>query len=179
MVGAGSGRPSTSCASAGAPSAPWLIAKSHSADANAPAAADAKADPAKYKLVSYPIENPLNYGGIYGLIHILGPDKVWSYYDALAPNTKTFNEGLDALTQVLQGGASAGYMSSGLAQSALKPYIDKGLANFSFLQDAQDVRLRGWAHLAHFVKEQYAARRQFNLARLGLERAGERARSGV
>jgi len=28
-------------------------------------AADAKADPGKYKLVSYPISNPLNYGGIY------------------------------------------------------------------------------------------------------------------
>lgn len=108
-------------------------------------AADAKADPAKYKLVSYPIENPLNYGGIYGLIHILGPDKVWSYYDAMAPSTKTFNEGLDALTQILQGGASAGYMSSGLAQSALKPYIDKGLADYSFLQDATPLIPRGIA----------------------------------
>jgi len=115
---------------------PKLLAQAEVPTTWAQLAADAKADPARYKLVSYPIENPLNYAGIYGLIHILGAGKVWSYYDALAPNTKTFNEGLDALTQVLQGGASAGYMSSGLAQSALKPYIGKGLANFSFLQDA-------------------------------------------
>src|SRR3979411_726495 len=68
-------------------------------------AADSKANPSKYKLVSYPVSNPLNYAGIYGLIQVLGADKVWSYYDAMAPQTKTFNEGLDALTQILQGGA--------------------------------------------------------------------------
>jgi ABC-type Fe3+ transport system substrate-binding protein len=31
-------------------------------------AADSKANPSKYKLVSYPVSNPLNYAGIYGLI---------------------------------------------------------------------------------------------------------------
>jgi iron(III) transport system substrate-binding protein len=55
-------------------------------------AADAKADPAKYKLVTYPITNPLNYAGVYGLIHIL------------------------------QRGASVGYMTSGLAQGVLPHY---------------------------------------------------------
>src|SRR5579859_909360 len=34
-------------------------------------AADAKADPARYKMVSNPVTNPLDYAGIYGLIHIL------------------------------------------------------------------------------------------------------------
>lgn len=106
-------------------------------------AADAKANPSKYKLVSYPISNPLNYGGIYGLIHVLGSAKVWSYYDAMAPETKTFNEGLDALTQIIQGGASVGYMSSGLAQGVLLHY--KGLASYTFLQDATPLIPRGIA----------------------------------
>jgi iron(III) transport system substrate-binding protein len=106
-------------------------------------AAAAKADPAKYKLVSYPISNPLNYGGIYGLIHVLGASKVWNYYTAMAPETKTFNEGLDALTQIIQGGASVGYMSSGLAQGVLQHY--KGLANYTFLQDATPLIPRGIA----------------------------------
>jgi iron(III) transport system substrate-binding protein len=97
-------------------------------------AADAKASPAKYRLVSYPISNPLNYAGIYGLIHLLGPSKVWSYYDAMAPETKTYNEGLTALTQILQGGASVGYMTSGLAQGVLPHY--KGLASYVFMKDA-------------------------------------------
>jgi iron(III) transport system substrate-binding protein len=106
-------------------------------------AADAKADPAKYKLVTYPITNPLDYAGVYGLIHVLGQDKVWSYYDAMAPASKTFNEGLDALTQILQGGASVGYMTSGLAQGVLPHY--KGLADYRFMQDATPLIPRGIA----------------------------------
>lgn len=106
-------------------------------------AADAKANPGKYRLVSYPISNPLNYGGIYGLIHILGADKVWSYYDAMAPHTKTFNEGLDALTQIVQGGASVGYMTAGLAQGVLPHY--KGLADYTFMKDATPLIPRGIA----------------------------------
>jgi len=97
-------------------------------------AADAKADPARYKMVSYPISNPLDYAGVYGLIHILGAAKVWSYFDALAPVTTTYDEALDQLTQVLQGGASVGYMGTGLSQGVLPHY--KGLAAYRFLQDA-------------------------------------------
>src|SRR6266481_8011754 len=82
-------------------------------------AADAKADPAKYKMVSYTIGNPLNYGGIYGLIHVLSAGKVWSYYDAMAPVTKTFEDGLSSLAYMLQGAASVGYMASGLGQGVL------------------------------------------------------------
>jgi iron(III) transport system substrate-binding protein len=122
---------------------PKLLSASEVPTTYAQLAADAKADPARYKLVSYPISNPLNYGGIYGLIHILGADKVWSYYDAMAPNTKTFNEGLDSLTQILQGGASIGYMSSGLAQGVLKQY--KGLAGYTFMKDATPLIPRGIA----------------------------------
>ena len=106
-------------------------------------AADAKADPAKYQMVSYPVSNPLDYAGIYGLIQILGPSKVWSYYDALAPVTKTYNEGLDQLTHVLQGAASIGYMSSGLAQGVLPRY--KGLAGYTFMRDATPLVPRGIA----------------------------------
>jgi iron(III) transport system substrate-binding protein len=104
-------------------------------------AADVKANPAKYRLVSYTIGNPLNYGGIYGLIHILGAGKVWSYYDAMAPVTKTFEDGLTGLAYMLQGGASVGYMSSGLAQGVLPHY--KGLASYTFMQDATPLIPRG------------------------------------
>jgi iron(III) transport system substrate-binding protein len=104
-------------------------------------AADAKADPSKYKMVSYGISNPLNYGGIYGLIHVLGAGKVWSYYDAMAPVTKTFDDGLTALAYMLQGGASVGYMSSGLAQGVLPHY--KSLAGYTFMQDATPLIPRG------------------------------------
>jgi iron(III) transport system substrate-binding protein len=104
-------------------------------------AADAKTNPAKYKLVSYSIANPLNYAGIYGLTHVLGAGKVWSYYDAMAPVTKTFDDGLTGLAYMLQGGASVGYMSSGLAQGVLPHY--KGLASYTFMQDATPLIPRG------------------------------------
>jgi iron(III) transport system substrate-binding protein len=113
---------------------PKLLTPSQVPTTWAQLAADAKANPSKYKLVSYPISNPLNYGGIYGLIHLLGASKVWSYYQAMAPVTKTYDEGLAALTQIVQGGASVGYMSSGLAQGVLPHY--KGLASYTFMKDA-------------------------------------------
>ena len=97
-------------------------------------AADAKTDPAKYKMVSLTISNPIEYSGIYGLIHLLGAAKTWGYLDALAPLTTSYGEALDGLTQILQGGASVGYMSSGLAQGVIPHY--KGLAAYRFMQDA-------------------------------------------
>jgi iron(III) transport system substrate-binding protein len=106
-------------------------------------AADAKADPARYKMVSYPVTNPLDYAGIYGLIHLLGAARAWSYIDALAPVTKTYDEGLDQLTQVVQGGASIGYLGSGLAQGVLPHY--KGLAAYTFMRDATPLVPRGIA----------------------------------
>jgi iron(III) transport system substrate-binding protein len=104
-------------------------------------AADAKANPGKYKMVSYIIGNELNYAGIYGLIHILGAAKVWSYYQAMAPQTKTFSDGLTALTQILQGAASVGYMASGLGQGVLPHY--RGLAAYTFMKDATPLIPRG------------------------------------
>ena len=104
-------------------------------------AADSKANPAKYKLVSYNITNPLNFAGIYGLTHVLGAAKVWSDYRAMAPVTKTFDDGLTALAYMLQGGASLGYMTSGLAQGVLPHY--KGLASYTYMQDATPLIPRG------------------------------------
>ncbi|MBM9503121.1 ABC transporter substrate-binding protein [Actinacidiphila acididurans] len=97
-------------------------------------AADAKADPAKYRMVSYPISNTLDYAGFYGLHHILGSARTQSYTAALAPVTKTYSEGLDQLNQVLQGSASIAYMATGLTQAALRQY--KGIAGYVFMQDA-------------------------------------------
>src|SRR6266851_1538018 len=106
-------------------------------------AADTTSNPGKYRLISYPITDPLNYGGIYGLIHLLGAGNVWRYYDAMAPNTKTFDEGLAGLQQIVQGGASIGYVSSGLAQGVLPHY--KGLAAYTFMKDATPLVPRGIA----------------------------------
>ena len=122
---------------------PRLLTPSEVPKTWAQLAADAKANPGKYKMVSYPITNPLDLGGVYGLLHILGPTKVWNYYTDLAPVTKTYDEGLSALTVLLQGGASVGYMSSGLAQGVLPHY--KGLASYTFLQDATPLIPRGIA----------------------------------
>jgi iron(III) transport system substrate-binding protein len=110
-------------------------------------AADAKANPGKYRLVSYPISNPLDYAGVYGLIHLLGAGKVWSYYGAMAAQTKTFNEGLTQLAQIVQGGASVGYIVSGLAQGVLPHY--KGLASYVFMKDATPLIPRAIAVTKH------------------------------
>ena len=104
---------------------------------------DVKANPSTYKLVSYPISNPLAYGATYGLIHILGAKTVWRDLSVLGPNTKTFDAGLDGLQYLLQGGASVGYISSGLAQGVLKSF--QGLANDVFMQDATPLVPRGIA----------------------------------
>lgn len=106
-------------------------------------AADAKANPAKYKFASYPVDNPLAYAAYYGLIHILGADTVWQDVAALAPTTKTFNEGLDGLQAMIQGGVSMGYFTSGLAQGVLPHY--KGLAAYTFMSDATPLIPRGIA----------------------------------
>jgi iron(III) transport system substrate-binding protein len=106
-------------------------------------AQDVKANPSKFKLVSYPVTNPLAYGAIYGLIHILGAKTTWQYLSSLGPNTKTFDAGLDGLQYMLQGGASIGYISSGLAQGVLQNF--QGLANYVFMQDATPLVPRGIA----------------------------------
>ncbi|MEU0966803.1 extracellular solute-binding protein [Streptomyces sp. NPDC005917] len=97
-------------------------------------AANAKADPAHYPLVSYSPSNPLGYQAVYGLTHLLGKDKTYAYLDALGPRTKTFDEGLDGLQHMVQGGASAGWLSSGLSQSIIPQY--KGLLKYGYMQDA-------------------------------------------
>jgi iron(III) transport system substrate-binding protein len=107
-------------------------------------AADAKASPAKYRLVSYPIDNALNYAAIYGLIHILGAQKVWSYYSSFGANTKTYSEGLDSIQQVVQGGASVNYVVSGLAQGVVPTHF-KGLAAVHYMRDATPLIPRGIA----------------------------------
>jgi iron(III) transport system substrate-binding protein len=94
----------------------------------------AQANPQKYSLVSYTIDNALNYTAIYGLNKILGSSRLWRAYDALAPHTKTFPEGLVGLQEIIQGGASIGYVSSGLGQGVLPNY--KGLLAYKFMTDA-------------------------------------------
>lgn len=50
---------------------------------------DVQQDPGLYKLVSYPPTNPLAYAAVYGLIHILGWDTVWKYFDVYAPRRRS------------------------------------------------------------------------------------------
>ena len=97
-------------------------------------AADTKSDPAKYPLVAYSPANPLGYSAVYGLIHILGANTVYSDLAAYGPHTKTLDEGLDGLNYLVGGGASVGWLSSGLAQSVIPQY--KGLAAYGYMSDA-------------------------------------------
>jgi iron(III) transport system substrate-binding protein len=104
---------------------------------------DVQQDPGRYKLVSYPPTQPFGYAAVYGLVHILGWDTVWKYFDVYSPHTKTFSEGLNGLQFLVQGGASVGYLSSGLAQGVLKNF--KGLADATFMTDATPLIPRGIA----------------------------------
>jgi iron(III) transport system substrate-binding protein len=121
-----------------------LLTASAAPDSYAGLAAAVKADPSKYTLVSYPIENQLGYGAIYGLIKVLGWDKYWAIQDQLAPNTKTYSEGLTGLTQVATGAAAYGYIGSGLGQVVV-PSATKGLVQYLFMQDATPLIPRGIA----------------------------------
>jgi iron(III) transport system substrate-binding protein len=101
-----------------------------------------KAQPAKYPLATYTIDNTLNQAAIYGLTHILGDSAAWSVYDQVAPNSKTYSDGVDQVTQVATGAASAAYVVSGLGQVAI-PLQSKGLASFAYMQDATPLVPRG------------------------------------
>jgi iron(III) transport system substrate-binding protein len=98
-------------------------------------------DPAKYKLATYTISNSLGYSAAYGLIHILGPTRFWSEFTVLGSNSKTFSDALSGLSYMLQGGASVGYMTSGLSQGVLPHF--QGLANYVFMKDATPLVPRG------------------------------------
>jgi iron(III) transport system substrate-binding protein len=113
---------------------PKLVSGSQVPTSYAQLAADVKSDPAKYPLVAYSPNNPLGYGAVYGLIHILGANTVYSDLNTFGPHTKTLDEGLDGLNYMVQGGASVGWLSSGLAQSVIPQY--KGLAAYGFMTDA-------------------------------------------
>jgi iron(III) transport system substrate-binding protein len=100
-------------------------------------------NPSKFKLATYTINNALGYAAAYGLIHIVGESTFWPEFTTLGPNSKTFADGLSGLSYMLQGGASVGYMSSGLSQGVLPHF--KGLANYVFMQDATPLVPRGIA----------------------------------
>jgi iron(III) transport system substrate-binding protein len=106
-------------------------------------AAAAKTSPRRYKLATYTINNSLGYSAVYGMLHILGPSTFWREFSTLASNSKTFSDGLSGLTYMLQGGASVGYLTSGLSQGVLPHF--KGLANYVFMKDATPLVPRGIA----------------------------------
>jgi iron(III) transport system substrate-binding protein len=113
---------------------PKLVSGSQVPTTYAQLAADVKSAPSKYPLVAYSPNNPLGYGAVYGLIHILGANTVYGDLNTFGPHTKTLDEGLDGLQYMVQGGASVGWLSSGLAQSVIPQY--KGLAAYGFMTDA-------------------------------------------
>ncbi|MEZ0094457.1 ABC transporter substrate-binding protein [Streptacidiphilus sp. EB129] len=113
---------------------PRLISGARVPTTYAQLAADAKANPSTYPLVSYSPANPLGYNAVYGLVHVLGADQTYSDLDALGPRTKTFDEGLDGLNHLVGGAASFGWLASGLSQSVIPQY--KGLAAYGYMQDA-------------------------------------------
>src|SRR5260370_1067677 len=68
---------------------PKLLAAAQVPRTYAQLAADTASNPAKYKLVSYPIHDPLNYAAIYGRIHLLGWAHLWHHYSPLQPPPPT------------------------------------------------------------------------------------------
>ena len=102
---------------------------------------DVKTDPARYGSVSLSISNSLGYATTYGLAHILGAQKLWSYLSVLAPHTKTFSESLDGLTDLLQGGASIGWMAAGLSQGVLPHYSQ--ILTYGYMTDGTPLIPRG------------------------------------
>jgi iron(III) transport system substrate-binding protein len=121
-----------------------LLSPAQAPDTYASLAAAVKADPSKYPLVSYPIDNEFGYTAIYGLIKILGWDKYWSIQDQLAPQTKTYGEGLTQTAQVASGAAAYAYIGSGLGQVVI-PTQTKGLGAYLFMKDATPLVPRGIA----------------------------------
>ncbi|WP_055491256.1 ABC transporter substrate-binding protein [Streptomyces sp. TP-A0356] len=111
-----------------------LVPGAESPTSYASLAAKVKADPSHNPLVSYSPNNPLGYEAVYGLTHILGADTVYRQLDTFGPHTKTFDEGLDGLQHLVQGGASVGWLSSGLAQGVVPQY--KGLIKYGYMSDA-------------------------------------------
>ncbi|MER5793356.1 extracellular solute-binding protein [Streptomyces sp. NPDC001980] len=111
-----------------------LLSRNQAPISYAGLAADVKKDPSRHPLVSYSPNNPLGYEAVYGLNHILGADTVNGYLDTYGPHTKTLDEGLDGLQYLVQGGASAGWLSSGLAQAVVPQY--KGLIAYGYMSDA-------------------------------------------
>lgn len=97
-------------------------------------ASEVKAGPGTFPLTSYSPANPLGYAAVYGLVHILGASTVYADLDTLGTHTKTYDEGLDGLQYMAQGGASVGYLASGLAQAVIPQY--KGLLGYGFMADA-------------------------------------------
>ncbi|MBF9066642.1 ABC transporter substrate-binding protein [Streptacidiphilus fuscans] len=93
-----------------------------------------KTDPSHYPLVSYSPNNPLGYEAVYGLNHILGANTTNGYLNTFGPHTKTLDEGLDGMNYLVQGGASVGWLSSGLVQGVAPQY--KGLIKYGYMTDA-------------------------------------------
>ena len=121
-----------------------LLSASSAPDSYSGLVAAVKANPSKYSLVSYAIDDQYAYGAIYGLIKILGWDTYWALQDQLAANTKTYNEGLTQLTQVATGAANYGYIGSGLGQQVI-PLVTHGLVQSQYMKDATPLVPRGIA----------------------------------
>ena len=103
--------------------------------------ADTKADPGKFKSITLDMTNNLGYATVYGLQHALGQSTWQNDLAVIGPNAKTFSESLDALTSILQGGGSVGWIGSGLSQSVLKGFSQ--LLSYGFMSDGTPLIPRG------------------------------------
>jgi iron(III) transport system substrate-binding protein len=102
---------------------------------------DVQSNPAKYRSAGLTISNSLGYATTYGLQHLLGSAKLWGDLSVLAPDTKTFSESLDGLTNLLQGGASVGWMAAGLSQGVLPQFSQ--IVTYGYMTDATPLIPRG------------------------------------
>jgi iron(III) transport system substrate-binding protein len=123
---------------------PKLLTPAEVPTSYAQLAQDVRKDPAKYNLNTVSVvSNGLAYTAVYGLLHILGAKKTWNYFDAYGPHSTVFADSLGGLQQLTQGGASIGYIGSGLAQGVIPQF--KGLAKYEFMSDATPLIPRGIA----------------------------------
>jgi len=106
-----------------------LVTKSQVPDTFAALGSAASSGNFQGKLSTYTIDNTFGYASFWGLVQKKG----WSILDTLGPQTKPAADGGAMLQTVAQGGASIGYMESGLVRGALAQF--KGVVDWEYMKD--------------------------------------------
>ncbi|MDT0263732.1 ABC transporter substrate-binding protein [Jatrophihabitans lederbergiae] len=106
-----------------------LVSKSQVPDTFAALSSAVSSGKYQGKLSTYTIDNTFGYASSWGLVQKKG----WSILDTLGPQTKPAADGGAMLQTVAQGGASIGYLESGLVRGALGQF--KGVVDWEYMKD--------------------------------------------